>query len=120
MFVNNSLSIVPQPLQFYLKLDKSDVGIFSHSQIFRQATNLEAGFEDFTPAQVVVTFFRPAVLKIFPFFIIVAFWLVIIFQVYFYVPFLLYSAKLTVAPTVSVSVGLLFALPGLNHQIKPL
>jgi hypothetical protein len=101
-------------INFLLKIDKSDLGPFTHSDTFLPFQWNPDG--TFVPPRLTSSFSRPTIGRIFPMFIIVAFWLIPIFEVIFFAPNFM-GAKCTNPAPVSVAIGVLFALPGIRNTI---
>jgi hypothetical protein len=110
------MSVARIPLSFMLKIDYADSGMFSHKDVIVQAPPATA--DNKAPAAMwTVTFQRPPISIVFPAFIFFAFWIIAIFDVIFYLPFIGTTKKLDAAPAVGLSASLLFALPGIRNAM---
>jgi hypothetical protein len=112
---NNALgngSILYPVLNFWVKIDKSDLGAFSHTDKFLPFKTDEDG--GYSPPKISTNFFRPQIGRIFPMFIIVAFWLIPLFEILFFASTYM-GAKCSTPAPVSVAIGVLFALPGIRN-----
>jgi hypothetical protein len=109
------LSVYPLPLSFILKVDGSDVGLFSHTErIFPPLA--ASAINNAPPAIIRVTFARPWISAVFPIFIMTAFWIIAVFDVLNLTPYIGTGTKLP-PPIVGVCASLLFALPGIRNAM---
>jgi hypothetical protein len=109
------LSVYPLPLSFILKVDGSDVGLFSHTEQIVPAPAASAN-NNAPSAIITATFARPSISVIFPMFIMIAFWIIAVFDVLNLTPYIGTGTKLP-PPIVGVCASLLFALPGIRNAM---
>ena len=110
----NILSKTALPLSFMLKIDTSDVGLFSHSHSFTAAP-APTDAANAPTAALSVQFLRPNISIIFPTFLACAFWLIALGDVVYLFGHLGTTVKVTNPSSVSVTTAVLFALPSLRN-----
>ena len=96
------------PLDFLLKVDRSDTGLFSHTDALAPAASGDLPVWS-------VSFSRPAISRAFPIFIICSFWVILGCELMLYFPWIVYPKKADNPAMITISTALLFALPGIRN-----
>ena len=67
--------------------------------------------------QLTATFSRPTVNRLYPMFLVVAFWLILICEITIYFPYVGHTKKFDNFALVAISVALMFALPSIRNTM---